>query len=100
MKGHAPKIFDSQRKNAAKFMRKFGLWKICNIWNEAMINPFQRIALVLSYMKGPKVDDWILQQGDRLAICVQENTLVNLMISPTHCNDDETLWREFVADFT
>ena len=65
-----------------------------------MVNPFQRIALVLSYMKGPKVDDWILQQGDRLAICVQENTLVNLMISPTHCNDDETLWREFVADFT
>ena len=25
MKGHTPEIFDSQRKNAAKFMRKFGL---------------------------------------------------------------------------
>ena len=31
MKGHAPEIFDGQRKNAAKFMREFGLWKICNV---------------------------------------------------------------------
>ena len=100
MKGHAPKIFDGQRKNAAKFMCEFGLWKICNVWNEAMINPFQRIALALLYMKGPKVDDWVLQQGDNLTIRVQGNTLVNPMIPPTHRDDDETLWREFVADFT
>ena len=100
MKGHAPKIFDGQRKNAAKFMREFGLWKICNVQNEAMINPFQRIALALSYMKGPKVDDWVLQQGDNLTVRVQGNTLVNPMIPPTHRDDDETLWREFVADFT
>ena len=52
MKGHAPEIFDGQRKNATKFMREFGLWKICNVRNKAMINPFQRIALALSYMKG------------------------------------------------
>ena len=65
MKGHAPEIFDGQRKNAAKFMREFGLWKICNVWNEAMINPFQRIALVLSYMKGPKVDDLGFRGGEQ-----------------------------------
>ena len=100
MKGHTPEIFDGQRKNAAKFMREFGLWKICNVRNKAMINPFQRIALALSYMKGPKVDDWVLQQGDNLTIRVQGNTLVNPMIPPTHRDDDETLWREFVADFT
>ena len=100
MKGHAPEIFDSQRKNAAKFMCEFGLWKMCNVQNEAMINPFQRIALTLLYMKGPKVDDWVLQQGDRLTIRVQGNMLVNPMIPPTHRDDNETLWREFVADFT
>ena len=94
MKGHAPEIFDGQRRNAAKFMHEFGLWKICNVWNEAIINPFQRIALVLSYMRGPKVDDWVLQQGDRLTIHVQGNMLVNPMIPPTHRDDDETLWRE------
>ena len=44
---------------------------------------------MLSYMKGPKVDDWVLQQGDRLTIHVQENTLVNPMIPPTHCDDDD-----------
>jgi len=71
MKGHAPEIFDGQRKNAAKFIRELGLWKICKIRNEAMTNPFQRVALALSYMKGPKVDDWVLQQGGQLAIQVQ-----------------------------
>ena len=100
MKGHTPEIFDGQRKNAAKFMCEFGLWKIYNVQNEAMINLFQRIALALLYMKGPKVDNWVLQQGDRLTIHVQGNTLVNPMIPPTHRDDDETLWREFVADFT
>ena len=50
--------------------------------------------------KGPKVDDWVLQQGDRLTIHVQGNTLVNPMIPPTYHDNDETLWREFVADFT
>ena len=55
---------------------------------------------MLSYMKGPKVDDWVLQQEDRLTIHIQENTLVNPMIPLTHHDDDETLWREFVADFT
>ena len=53
LKGHAPEIFDGQRKNASKFMREFGLWKICNIRNESMTNPFQRVALALSYIKGP-----------------------------------------------
>jgi hypothetical protein len=61
IRGHTPEIFNGQCKNAAKFMHKFGLWKICNVCNEAMINPFQRVALVLLYMKEPKVDDWVLQ---------------------------------------
>jgi hypothetical protein len=53
MKGHAPEVFDGQRKNASIFMREFGLWKICNIRNGSTMNPFQRVALALPYIKGP-----------------------------------------------
>jgi len=27
-----------------------------------MVNPYQRVALALSYIKGPYVDDWVAQQ--------------------------------------
>jgi hypothetical protein len=100
MRGHTPEIFDGQCKNAAEFMHKFGLWKICNVCNEVMINPFQRVALALSYIKGPKVDDWVLQQGDRLSHCVQGNMLVMPPLPLTHLDTDEILWVEFVVEFT
>jgi hypothetical protein len=65
-----------------------------------MINLFQRVALTLSYMKGPKVDDWVLQQGDRLSHCIQGNTLVVPPLALTHLDMDEILWVEFVVEFT
>ena len=99
LKGHAPEIFDGQRKNASKFMREFGLWKICNIRNESMMNPFQRVALALSYIKGPRVDDWVLQQGDELAVRVQGDTRAQPPTPPTHNENDEWLWTHFVDEF-
>jgi len=41
LRGHPPKIFDGQRKNTQKFMKEFTLWKMCNLRNKAMTNPFQ-----------------------------------------------------------
>ena len=99
MKGYAPEIFDGQRKKAAKFIRELGLWETCNIRNEAMTNPFQREALALSYMKGPKVDDWVLQQGGQLAIQVQGNHWANPPTQGTHLDTDEQLCTKFVTDF-
>jgi len=59
MRGHPPEIFDGQRKNTHKFVREFNLWRMYNIKNDAMNHPYQRVALALSYIKGPKVDDWV-----------------------------------------
>jgi len=58
MNGLPPDIFDGQRKTASKFMTRFRLWKFCNSQDESMLNPFERVALALSYMKGGKVDDY------------------------------------------
>jgi len=41
LRGHPPKIFDGQQKNTQKFVKEFTLWKMCNLRNEAMTNPFQ-----------------------------------------------------------
>ena len=64
LRGHPPKIFDGQQKNTQKFVKEFTLWKMCNLQNEAMTNPFQWIALALSYIKGLHIDDWVTKTSD------------------------------------
>jgi hypothetical protein len=99
MIGHPPEIFDGQRKNTSKFMTEFRLWEILNSQNESIVNPFQRVALALSYMKGAMVEDWVSQQLDEILIKVQGNQEVNSPIPSTHLDTDEQLWTDFVSNF-
>jgi len=62
MKGHPPEIFNGDRAKTHKFMKEFALWKLCNLTNKVMANPFSRVALALSYIKGTNVDDWVEQE--------------------------------------
>ena len=41
LRGHPPEIFDGHQKNTQTFVKEFTLWKMCNLRNEAMTNPFQ-----------------------------------------------------------
>jgi hypothetical protein len=99
LRGHPPEVFDGQRKNTQKFVKEFTLWKMCNLRNEAMTNPFQRIALALSYIKGPRVDDWVAQQSNVTVWKVFGNPNANPPTVPIYHDDDERLWNEFVDDF-
>jgi hypothetical protein len=99
MKGHPPELFDGNRKNTKKFMKEFGLWKLCNMNNEAMANPFSRVALALSYIKGVNVDDWVEQKVDETYHKVHGDHTVNPPTAPTHAANDERLWTEFAQDF-
>ena len=65
-----------------------------------MANPFARVALALSYIKGPNVDDWVAQQIDEVYWKVHGDPTRNPPLQPTHRDDDERLWAEFVTDFT
>ena len=65
-----------------------------------MANPFARVALALSYIKGPNVDDWVAQQIDEVYWKVHGDPTRNPPLQPTHRDDDERLWTEFVNDFT
>jgi len=66
MKGQPPTIFNGMRLKTNQFMTEFQLWWIINNRSETMHNPFERIALCLSFIRGPKVDNWITGKIDQL----------------------------------
>ena len=99
LKGHAPEIFDGNRQKTTKFVREFDLWRMCNINAEVMTNPFQRVAVALSYIKGSCVDDWVAQEAKKMVDRVYGQPHNNPPIPPTHRADDEVLWNDFITDF-
>src|SRR6267142_1391571 len=66
MKGQPPTIFDGERLKTNQFMTEFQLWWMINNGAEVMNNPFQRIALCLSFIRGPKVDNWVEEKINQL----------------------------------
>ena len=95
LRGHPPEIFDGNRTKAKKFMKEFTLWKLCNLNNEALSTPFSRVALCLSYIKGPNVDDWVSATTDD----VYEKVHGRAGRPATYQPDDEDLWNEFAQEF-
>jgi len=73
---------------------------MCNLWNEAMTNPFQRIALALSYIKGPCVDNWVAKTSDNTIRKVFGDLQVIPPIAPIYTDNNENLWNEFVNEFS
>ena len=73
---------------------------MCNLQNEAMTNLFQRIALALSYIKGPWVDDWVAKESNATVRKVFGDPQANLVILPIYADNDKNLWNEFVAKFS
>jgi len=48
-------------------------------------------------MKGPAINDWVLQQTEKLYLRYNGNLTNGL--APTHQTHDERLWEEFGQDF-
>ena len=93
--GAPPTTFDGDRSKADGFITQFGLFRIINDRNPVMTNPKRRVALALTYIRGPKVDAWVAQQYDAL-LSIQANH------SRTHADsgtDEEALWEDFIAEF-
>jgi len=64
-----------------------------------MTNLFQRIALALSYIKGPQVVDWVAQKSHETVFKVFGNAQANPPTPVRYNDDDEALWNEFVDQF-
>ncbi len=60
LKGIAPAIFDGNRKNTRQFTQEFTLYRMINQDTLTMKNTYTWMALALSFMRGPVINDWIL----------------------------------------
>ena len=57
--GNPPAEFDSDRSKADTFMNEFNLYRLTNFDAEQLINPLKRTTLLLGFIKGPNVKDWV-----------------------------------------
>jgi hypothetical protein len=61
-----------------------------------MRNPFQRANLLLTFMRGPKVQNWATRKGEELTMAVFGDPAN--AIAPTHQRNDENLWNVLLAE--
>ena len=91
LEGFPPTTFDGDRSKTDDFITEFGLYRIINEEHPIITNPKRRVALALTYIRGPKVDAWVSQQYDAL--------LKKANHAPTHADTNEAVWEDFIADF-
>ena len=63
-----------------------------------MNHPYQRVPLALSYIKGPKVDDWVAHETNEMYYKVYGNPNANPPRQLTHHEDDEAHFEQAFAD--
>jgi hypothetical protein len=64
--GSAPSVFDGSQDKSNNFMQAFDLYRTINRQHNVFANPYNRVMMCLSYMKGPKVNDWVWQRARAL----------------------------------
>jgi hypothetical protein len=57
--GNPPEEFIGERSKANAFMNQFNLYRLSNYDAEQMVVPMKRATLLLGFIKGPLVDDWV-----------------------------------------
>jgi Retrotransposon gag protein len=70
-------------------MHNFKIYKIMNPLADVMKLPYAQVAMALSLIRGPKVDDWVDEQLNNLE--------VKICMTP---QSDKTLWTDFETVFT
>jgi hypothetical protein len=86
--GTPPMISSGDRKKAQTFLDAFRGWRAVNYKKEVMRDPYMRIALVLTFIKGEDVNSWANHQLK----------LLDDKIAQGRANND-TLWQEFKTAF-
>ena len=89
-------IFTRERGTVEIFLQTFNYFRNANHCNDVMHNPFKRSNLLLTYMKGPKVQRWAARKGEELTIAILGDPANNM--APTNTVDDEQLWNQLTLD--
>jgi Retrotransposon gag protein len=88
LQGTAPTIFTGDWSLSETFICDFKIYKIMNPLADVMKQPYACIAMALSLIQGPKVDDWVDEQLKELEQKVR-----------TTPRNDKTLWMDFETAF-
>jgi len=89
-------IFTGERGTVELFLQTFNYFRNANHRNDVMHNAFERSNLLLTYMKGPKVQQWAARKGEELTLAVLGDPANN--VAPMHNTDDEQLWNHLTLD--
>jgi hypothetical protein len=89
LKGAMPTTFDSDCAKTDQFIREFGLYCVVNLNNMTIVSPFRRVALALTFMCRPKVDDWVIQYIDLIGTKVYGDNTTNPPMPTMHQFNDE-----------
>jgi Ty3 transposon capsid-like protein len=84
--GLPPTVFTGDCTESDKFLKEFKQWRLLNHNHAEMKQAYNHVLMALTYIKGPRVDDW--QEA-----WLEE--LVNSNLVP----DDEALWTNFEQKF-
>ena len=89
MKGATPKAFSGDRKDSERFLEEFDIFREVNRENKTIKEPYSRVLIALSYLKGDKIKNWRHMQLAAIRKYVAEGGDPN----------DEYIWRRFEKDF-
>jgi hypothetical protein len=82
-------IFKGDRSKATNFLLAFKGWRATNSQKKAMVLPYTRVTVALTFIKGENVQDWKEHKLDLL-----EERVLN-----GHAKTEEYLWTEFEKAF-
>jgi Retrotransposon gag protein/Zinc knuckle len=80
-----PPFFRGDSREADRFLLAFKGWKAVNSKKKAMVIPYSRVALILTFIDREDVQDWK----------EHELNLLNEQITNGHLQTEEYLWNEF-----
>ena len=87
--GEPPTIYDGDRKKTTLFINEWELYWAVNNNNALMINPYRRAMFFLTYIKGSRINEWVMAVNQWLAQQIQGG--INTM--------DECLWNKVASSF-
>lgn len=97
--GKEPTVFDRAQSQSEAFIQEFELYAHINEDHHSIQQPYRRIFLALSYMKGPKINDWVRLMIEQTALWVNGNPNNIPPILPVNNQDNQDLWVWFVRAF-
>jgi hypothetical protein len=88
-------VFDGNRAKAKEYMRSFKRWWALNEEKTVFDIPYKRVTLCISYMKGPKVEDWAEAQQELMN---EQKSTGRLVIYESHWRDFEKAFKDTFTD--